>query len=127
MTKKEIAEQYIECLEKGEIEKIIKLFSKKGQVTSPIYGTILASDFYKELNEDTFSSKLKLKGIFEAEDSNQIAINFNYKWTLKNKSRVEFDAVDIIEFDKNNKIEHLQIIYDTVKSRVLVHGLKNNK
>jgi len=126
MTIKDIAKQYIEFLEKGNIDKIINLFSKTGQVTSPIYGTKLASDFYKELSNDTLSSKLKLKGIFEEEDSNRIAISFNYKWTLKNNSRIEFDVVDIIEFDKNNKIVHLQIIYDTVKSRVLVNSLKNN-
>lgn len=123
MTKKEIAQLYIEYLEKGNIDKIIKLFSKNGQVTSPIYGTKSASDFYAALNEDTSNSKLKLKGIFEEEDSNQIAVSFNYKWTLKNKSRIEFDVVDIMEFNKGNKIVHLQIIYDTVKSRVLVNAL----
>jgi predicted transposase YbfD/YdcC len=124
MTTTEIAKQYIEYLEKGDMDQLIKLFSKKGQVTSPIYGTKLASDFYAELKEDTFNSKLKLKGIFEKEASNEIAIHFNYKWILKNKSKVEFDVVDILEFDTNKKINHLQIIYDTLKSRVLVNTLK---
>lgn len=116
MTKKEIAKQYIEFLENGDINKIIKLFSKKGQVTSPIYCTKLASDFYKKLNEDTLKSKLKFKGFFEEKDSQRIALYFKYNWTLKNNSYVEFD--------ENNKIEHLKIIYDTVKSRVFVKDLK---
>ena len=124
MTKKEIAKQYIEFLENGEINQIIKLFSKKGQVTSPIYGTKLASDFYKELNEDTLNSKLKFKGLFEEKVSQRIALYFKYNWTLKNNSYIEFEVVDIIEFDKNNKIKHLKIIYDTVKSRVFVKDLK---
>ena len=124
MTKKEIAKLYIEYLENGNINQIIKLFSKKGQVTSPLYGTKLASDFYKELNEDTLNSKLKFKGLFEEKDSQRIALYFKYNWTLNNNSYVEFEVVDIIEFDENNKIEHLKIIYDTVKSRVFVKHLK---
>ena len=124
MTKKEIAKQYIKFLENDKIDKIINLFSETGQVTSPIYGTKLAGGFYKELSEDSSNSKLKLKGFFEEKDSKRIAIYFSYKWTLKNKTHVEFDVVDIIEFNKNNKIEHLHIIYDTVKSRELVGKLK---
>lgn len=126
MSIKEIALQYIEFLENGEIDNIIKLFSEIGKVKSPIYGTKLASDFFRELSNDTQNSKLKLKGVFEEENSNRIAISFNYKWTLKNNSRIEFDVVDIIEFNENNLIIHLEIIYDTVKSRVLVNSLKNN-
>ena len=124
MTKKEIAKRYIEFLENGEINQIIKLFSKNGQVTSPIYGTKLASDFYEKLNEDTLNSKLKFKGLFEEKDSQRIALYFKYNWTLKNNSYIEFEVVDIIEFDENNKIEHLKIIYDTVKSRMFVKDLK---
>ncbi len=35
------------------------------------------------------------------------------------------DVVDIIEFDSNNKITSLKIIYDTVRSRALVDGLSS--
>jgi len=124
MTKKEIAQLYIEFLENGDINQIIKLFSNKGKVTSPIYGTKLASDFYKELDEDTLNSKLQFKGLFEEKDTQRIALYFKYNWTLKNNSYVEFEVVDIFEFDENNKIEHLKIIYDTVKSRVFIKDLK---
>ncbi len=127
MSKKEIAKKYIEYLEQGKTECINELFSESGKVTSPIYGTMIARDFYKELNNDTFNSKLELKGIFEEENSNTIALYFNYNWTLKNNEIVNFDVVDIIEFSSKNEIIHLQIIYDTVKSRGLVSKLNLTK
>lgn len=120
MTKEEIAKMYISHLEKGNTEQIIALFSKDGMVDSPIYGFKKASDFFKELKEDTISSELDIQGIFEEKETNRMALYFNYNWTLKNKKSVNFDVVDIIEFDHENKINKLKIIYDTVISRKLI-------
>ncbi|MCF7561820.1 nuclear transport factor 2 family protein [Sabulilitoribacter multivorans] len=123
MNKKEIAQKYLHFLEHNEIDNIITLFSKNGLVTSPVYGIKKARTFYKKLFEDTTNSKLTLKGIFEDNDSNKIAIYFNYNWTLIDNSFVEFDVVDILEFDADNKIKHLNIIYDSVITRQLVANL----
>lgn len=49
---------------------------------------------------------------------------FEYKWTVKSGKIVEFDVVDILDFDKENKIIGLKIIYDTVISRNLVDEMK---
>ena len=123
MNHKEIAKQYLTHLENGNIEKVISLFNQTAIVDSPIYGIKKADDFYRELNSDTTNSKLHLKGIFEENDSNNLALYFTYKWTLKNNQKVEFDVVDIIEFDNQNKISKLKIIYDTVTARKLVEQL----
>lgn len=123
MSIKDIANTYLEYLEQGEVEKVIDLFDKNGIVDSPIYGIKKASDFYRELNNDTSNSELTLKGIFEQKDSNDLALYFTYKWTLKNNEKVTFDVVDIIEFNSNHKIQKLKIIYDTVISRKLVDSL----
>ncbi len=124
MGKNEIANRYLRYLESGNIEKVIDLFDENGIVESPIYGIKKAGEFYRELNNDTSNSELHLKGIFEQNDSNDLALYFTYKWTLKNNQKVEFDVVDIIEFDSKNKIKKLKIIYDTVLSRKLVDELK---
>jgi len=123
-TKKEIALKYLNYLDKGDIEKIIKLFNENGVVDSPIYGIMQADKFYPQLNNDTSNSELHLKGIFEENNSNKLALYFSYKWTLRNKEEVEFDVVDIIEFDSLNMINKLKIIYDTVVSRALVNDLE---
>lgn len=123
MEKNKIALKYLEHLENGNIEKVIDLFNENGIVESPIYGIKKADKFYRELNNDTSNSELHLKGIFEQNESNNLALYFTYKWTLKNNQKVDFDVVDIIELDSNNKIKKLKIIYDTVISRKLVNEL----
>lgn len=124
MTKKKVANKYINYLENGDIENVINLFNKKGIVDSPLYGIKKANEFYHELSNDTTNSELHLLGIFEENDSNSIALYFTYKWTLKNNEKVEFDVVDIIEFDEHDKISKLKIIYDTVIARKLVGQLE---
>lgn len=124
MTKKEIALKYLDYLQQGDIHNVVELFSADGIVDSPIYGIKRADEFYIQLNNDTKRSELNLKGIFEQQDSNNLALYFSYKWTLKNNDKVEFDVVDIIEFDSNDKIKTLKIIYDTVDSRKIVESLQ---
>ena len=124
MNKKVLANKYLEYLESGNIEKVIELFNENGIVDSPIYGIKKADEFYRELNNDTSTSELNLLGIFEEKDSNKLALYFTYKWTLKNNRKVEFDVVDIIEFDSLSKISKLKIIYDTVLARELVDLLE---
>ena len=123
MDKKEIAKQYITHLENGNIEQVVALFNQNGMVDSPLYGIKKASEFYRELKSDTLNSELQVKGIFEEDHTNSIALYFTYKWTLKNNQKVAFDVVDIIEFDNQNKIDKLKIIYDTVTARKLVEEL----
>ena len=120
MNKKEIAKEYITLLENGNIAGVLDLFNPNGMVDSPLYGTKKADEFYRELNDDTLNSELYLKGVFEEDQSNTLALYFTYKWTLKNNQKVEFDVVDIITFDEQHKIDKLKIIYDTVVTRKLI-------
>ena len=119
----EIANSYLEYLEIGNIERVIDLFSENGIVESPIYGIKRADRFYRELMNDTSTSKLHLRGIFEQNNMNNFALYFTYEWTLKNNRKVEFDVVDIIELDSENKISKLKIIYDTFAARELLNEL----
>jgi len=124
ITKKEVALKYIELLEKGNIKDLLKLFSNKSIVESPIYGVLNATQFYNELRNDTQKSEIAIKGIFEENNSNKLALYFNYRWTLKNNDLVTFDVVDIMEFNNANQISKIKIIYDTVKSREIVNILR---
>lgn len=123
MTKYQVATMYISYLEKGDVEKVINLFASEGVVHSPIYGTKSAKDFYTILASDTSNSELRINGIFENQVANQLALYFNFKWTLKNDEVVIFDVVDIILFNDENKIVDLKIIYDTKHSRQAVELL----
>ena len=123
--KKEIVIKYLELLEKGNIKNLLKLFNENSIVDSPLYWIRKAQQFYSDLKNDTLNSELHLKGIFEEEDSNRIAVYFNFKWTLINNKQVDFDVVDVIEFNDLNQITRLKIIYDTSKIQGAVNALRN--
>lgn len=127
MNKNEIATTYLKHLENGNIAGLLNLFDENGIVESPIYGIKKADVFYRELNNDTLNSKIILKGIFDQNDSNALALYFTYYWTLKSNKIVEFDVVDIIELNADTKIIKLKIIYDTVLSRKLVAELNKQE
>ena len=117
-----IAKKYISYLSKGDLKRIVSLFSEDGEVDSPLYGRMNVYDFYEELLSDTTKSELEIKGVFE--DDHSVALYFNYKWELKNKDHVAFDVIDIIQFDDQLKIKSLKIIYDTSKSREALNKFK---
>ncbi len=119
-----IAQNYLSFLEKGDIPKILSLFTKDGTVVSPVYGTKPAREFYQHLSNDTHKSVIKFDGIFFEKEKHRIALLFDYQWVLKNHKKVAFKVMDIIDFNDNLKIEKLTIIYDTVVSRDLVKSLK---
>jgi hypothetical protein len=120
---KDVAKTYLKYLEAGDMVQVIALFSSDGQVDSPLYGIKRAEDFYQELDRDTSASKLVFRGLFEKEDSKALALYFTYIWRMKNQQKVEFDVVDILEFDAHNRIQNLKIIYDTVQTRALMDQL----
>lgn len=122
--RKAIAHLYIQYLGAGEMEKVLALFAEEGIVYSPLYGAKKAKDFYKGLEEDTLSSFLEIKDVYESSQSNNIALYFTYHWTLKSGKKIKFDVVDILTFDERHKITSLRIIYDTVGTRPLREHLK---
>ena len=122
--KKVTALKYLEALEAGNIKDLIDLFTPDAMIESPVYGLKKASDFYAELLKVTTSSELTFKGFFKDKDSNSCALYFHYKWILKNKETIAFDVVDIIDFDQDNKIKALKIIYNSINSQKAIDGLR---
>lgn len=144
ITKEEAIKQYLKSLEIACYETIINLFSDGAMVKSPLYGSMPAAVFYKDLLNDTANSKITLKNIFLSKiDEHTAAAHFEYvwtlrddgaarrslpsrkarlngDWTLKDGKKVTFEVIDLFDFDPNNKIKQLTIIYDTYLIRPCV-------
>lgn len=123
-TKTSIGQQYFELLQKADLEGLASIFAEDGIVVSPLYGIKGHRAFYKGLQEDTNQSIITLKETFQGTSENTIAILFEYDWTLSDGKRVVFEGVDIFEFNEENKIVKLTIIYDTVQARGMVENLQ---
>ena len=77
-----------------------------------------ATDFYRELFQDTGNSKTDFLGVYEASSSSNVLMYFNYQWTLKNNTVVNFECVDLFELtEEKDKFKRLKIIYDTYSIR----------
>jgi len=117
MNKLDIIRSYIAYLQEGDMDKVIGLFSNENTVSSPVYGDMPAQEFYVKLASDTAESILQLHSILHDNLTDTYAVYFNYKWRVSNGDLIDFDVVDIIEFDKKSKIKSLKIIYDASKTK----------
>jgi hypothetical protein len=114
ITKEHVLQQYLDNLSAANYDAVISLFTDNALVISPLYGQVPAFQFYKDLFKDTQSSQLKLINMFIGTyKPDTAALQFEYLWTMANGEVVTFEVVDIIDFDSNNKIVKLSIIYDT--------------
>ncbi|MCI5082326.1 MAG: nuclear transport factor 2 family protein [Saprospiraceae bacterium] len=112
-----IMKQYLQLLAKADYEALMELFSAEAVVYSPVYGEKLASDFYRELFEDTTASILRFQEGFVNEASNSSSLYFTYTWKMANGETYTFDCVDIFQFDESQKITSLRIIYDSAGAK----------
>lgn len=114
---KEVMLAYLKALEAADLESLVALFAPAGQVVSPLYGRQAAVDFYRDLLADSQASRVQLLNHWYEEETFRGALHFEYHWTLKNGEEVQFEVVDILQFDIMGKITELRIIYDTQQTR----------
>jgi len=126
MNKESIMLSYLDALHRGATEEIIALFAPDGIVESPLYGTVEASRFYREVDSDTSNSEPELKNLFLShDDSASGAMQFLYRWTMKSRAIVAFNCIDVFEFEgEPPRIKKLTIVYDTYPVRESFSALK---
>lgn len=107
---KKLMQQYLEALQKADEAMILSFFSDGATVDSPLYGRVLAREFYPRLFQDTDSSTIQPLHFFI--DGSVGVAHFRYDWVLSDGSSTSFQCADIFDFD-GAKIRHLTIIYDT--------------
>ena len=119
MEREEVIRSYLARLAKADYAQLLELFADGATVSSPLYGEMSASDFFKQLFEDTIGSKINLEGIFvQLSDPNIYAAHFIYDWKLRSGEAVSFRCMDVFRFaDRSEKIRHLTIIYDSSRTQ----------
>ncbi len=124
----DICSQYLDALNKSDLDKVLSLFDDDAVVISPLYGEIPVTDFYGSLFSDTQESKTQLLNIFEPPDKNNtVALHFKFQWTLDNGGYINFECVDVFELGlTSNRFKKITIIYDTYPIREEFNNLKRN-
>ena len=116
---------YLQGLETADLSKVLECFTTDAVVFSPLYGKMEATAFYKRLFSDTQSSKTTLLDILTNPSQKTACLYFIYEWTLTNGQFVRFECADILKLNKENRIQQLKIIYDTVQAREKLGNLND--
>lgn len=119
MNPRQLCSHYLAAMNEGNADKVLALFDAGAIVVSPLYGTMAAEVFYRELFADTDRSDTRLLHIFDAtKDSSSVALHFQYVWTLRSGKVVEFECVDVFDLNPaRDRFTKLTIIYDTAPLR----------
>jgi hypothetical protein len=115
-----IIKTYAQALKDNDYQTMISLFSQDAQVFSFQVGEKSPSDFFQNLFGKSDRTKVEIKNIFFDLDNKKRAAAYIYIESIWNKQTpIPFEAVDIFEFDQENKIKSLKIILDTYPIRKL--------
>ena len=105
---------YTQALKDNNYQKIIDLFSKDAKVFSILSGEHPPSIFFQDLFRNTRRNKVEIKNIFLDLNNKKMMAAYIYLEAIwNNQSTIQFEAVDIFEFDQEDKIKYLRTILDT--------------
>jgi len=104
-----LGHKYFNHFSKGEISEVLDLFSDDGTVEMTEIKT--AREFFADSAEFVSKIKFELQEIYSSKKSGSIAIHFLFDLPQVDGSSKSFNAVDIVEFDSNNKIQKLTVIH----------------
>lgn len=121
MSNNEFAKAYIAALDAGDLNGLLALFAPGAMVHSPLYGSVVAPDFYKEMFAKSGNSKGTLLGVLGQGQTVAgrplIAFWFRFDWILASGTHAPFDVVDLCELDDRGLVTNLNIVYDTADVR----------
>lgn len=118
---------YLRSLERGDYVQLSSLFAPGAVVHSPLYGRRPALEFYRELLADSANSRIQLLHIYHQAGGQRSAVHFTYEWTLASGSQVSFDCVDLFEWNVEQQITELRIIYDASQTRPALEQQRNQR
>lgn len=127
MSASDLCKDYLDALNRSDLEAVQAMFPADGTVVSPLYGEQNAQKFYANLFADTNRSDTTLMNIFAGSESDSsVALHFRYNWTLSSGKMVSFECVDVFELTEDRKqFQKLTIIYDTAPLRGEFEQLKS--
>lgn len=122
----DLCRRYLAATSSSSLIDILALFeSVDAPVLSPLYGLMPASAYFPAILGKSEQSIVRIRHVFEAlSQGPSIALHYHHTRISKGGQVVEFDGVDIFEFNgSKNKFKKLTVIYDPTK--ISVSRLRN--
>lgn len=110
----ETVRAYFAALDSNDLDAMLKLFTADASVLSPMLGEVGYADFFPKVFDASSATTITVFDVLVSAEDHPRAIGyFNYDWTLKDGSKILFDAADVFDFDSDGRIAKLTILYDT--------------
>ncbi len=101
--REQVAQQYIQDLQKADYKDITSLFEKNGIVISTSRGKVNAKDFFYAFLPEINSATTELHQIFINNiDKNRLTARFHFAFTLKDGEKGNGEYVDEFVFSENS-------------------------
>ena len=105
---------YMTALGESDYATVKSLFAPDGKVLSPFLGEMPASPFFDRLAAASTKNVITPIDIFLSEAGKHHATAyFQYDWTVKDGTLIRFKVMDLFTFADDNRVVHLDLIYDT--------------
>lgn len=105
--------QYCELMKQNNITSLTELFTKDAQIISPTLGTQTVEEFLYFIDK-TKRTEIFLNELFKSQiNVNRIAAHVTVNSLWEETKTLQVEAIDIFEFDENNKIKKLEMYYDS--------------
>ncbi|KAG8150728.1 nuclear transport factor 2 family protein [Burkholderia catarinensis] len=105
---------YLKALERGDVAAICALFTPDARIFSPFLGWMQPTPFFEKVAAASGQSRITPIDICVSTTGARRATGyFVYDWGLKDGAAVQFECVDVFEFDDSGLIERMVIVYDT--------------
>ncbi|VWC79408.1 polyketide cyclase [Burkholderia lata] len=112
---------YLKALERGDVAAICALFTPDARIFSPFLGWMQPTPFFEKVVSASGQSRITAIDIcVSATGAPRATGYFVYDWGLKDGSAVQFECVDVFEFDDSGRVERMVIVYDTHPVRAAV-------
>ena len=121
----EVIKKYMLALSKYDLEGLCSLFTPEAKVYSPLLGWIEPRIFFEKmctLSDVEKSYQIPHNTMISTEGKPTMIKHFTYHWAVKDGRSTTFEACDVFEFDKNNRITKETILYDTYQLRLDMKG-----
>ena len=105
-----IAKKYFEAFHEGKLDEVFKYVAEDGIVKYSTEAERSAKDFFPETKDMILQIKFETHGIYTSENATNVLIHFSYTMPSEDGTPKTVEAVDIVEFNDENKIKKITVI-----------------
>jgi SnoaL-like domain len=109
-----VLQKYMAALGASDYATVKSLFAPEGTVLSPFLGSMPFDAFFDRLAGASSRNVITPIDIFvSTTDRRHATAYFQYDWTVKDGTLITFKVMDLFTFDDDDRVIHLDLIYDT--------------